>query len=313
MPGKFQEMVGEVEGERRLADAERPRKQQRVRQLAGAIGRGQHRGRRAVAEEMQGSPPARECRRACHAARERCVRTSAPPALLPGRHATALREPRRPRPSPHFRPPRHPPRRRSRCSVSALSALCPEKPGGGACGRRASPSRSGRPGPSPRRSDARRRPSSGSMSKISVMSGMTPLTRYTLDLVQKRGIDGAGGALVDARRIDEAVAKHDLAAPERRADHLLDMVGARGGKQQRLHLRAERLGSAGKDHVADRFRARRSARLARHHHGVALVAQLLRQPPDLRRLARPFPAFERDEKAARQIRLSMPPIDAGRA
>ena len=125
-----------------------------------------------------------------------------------------------------------------------------------------------------------------------------PLMAALLQRLHEGRIETAGHALVDARGIDEAVAKHDLAALDRRADHLLDMVGARGGEKQGLHFRSERLGGSGQDHMAHRFGARRAARLARHEDIVALVAQLPGQPVDLRRLAGAFPAFEGDEKSA---------------
>ncbi len=83
------------------------------------------------------------------------------------------------------------------------------------------------------------------------------------------------------------------------------MVGACGSEQQRLHLRPEGLGSTRQDDVPYRLRTRRAAGLARHRDLVALVAQLMRQPADLRRLARALAAFERDEKAARQILKSV--------
>ena len=44
-------MVGQVEGQRRLADALRPGKEQRVRQLAGPIGGRQHACSRFVADQ----------------------------------------------------------------------------------------------------------------------------------------------------------------------------------------------------------------------------------------------------------------------
>ena len=78
------------------------------------------------------------------------------------------------------------------------------------------------------------------MSKISVMSGIMPLMAIRSSAAMKAGSRLAGAALVDARGIEEAVAQHDLAALDGRPDDLLDMVGARGGEEQRLHLAGRR-------------------------------------------------------------------------
>ena len=133
------------------------------------------------------------------------------------------------------------------------------------------PSRSGRRRASPRARHARAAGrAAGSRSRISVMSGIMPLMATFSSASTKARIEIAGDALVDAGGIEEAVAQHDRAALDRRPDHLLDMVGARRGEQHRLHLRAERLGGTGQQHVPHRFGARRAARFARHQHVIAL-------------------------------------------
>src|SRR6185312_11021700 len=94
---------------------------------------------------------------------------------------------------------------------------------------------------------------------------------------------------------------HDVAALDGWPDHLLDMVGARCGKQQSFHLRAESLGRARQDDVAYRFRAGRTAGLPRDGQPIALRAKLGRQQLDLRRLAGALATFEAYEKSARQF------------
>jgi hypothetical protein len=51
--GMTQQMIGEVKGQCRLADAYRAGEDKGMRQLARAIGRGQHRGRLFMAEQAR--------------------------------------------------------------------------------------------------------------------------------------------------------------------------------------------------------------------------------------------------------------------
>ena len=99
-------------------------------------------------------------------------------------------------------------------------------------------------------------------------------------------------ALIDPGRIDEAVAKHDLAGRNRRPDHLLDVVAARRGEQDRLHPHAEFFGAAGQQHVAHGLRAGGAAGFARLHDLAPLGAQRLGQKADLRGLADALASFE---------------------
>ncbi len=113
-----------------------------------------------------------------------------------------------------------------------------------------------------------------------------------------RGIEPAGRALVGARRIGEAVADHPLAARQRRADGRGEMVGPRRGEQQRLGQRRPRRAA-----VPDRISARISSargeppgsRVATARDAALL--QPLHEAADLRGLAGPLPALERDEAA----------------
>src|SRR4051794_34366353 len=49
----LQQMVRQVKGKRRLADADRPGKDQRMRQFSRAIGGSEHRGRLLMADQAQ--------------------------------------------------------------------------------------------------------------------------------------------------------------------------------------------------------------------------------------------------------------------
>ncbi len=80
--------------------------------------------------------------------------------------------------------------------------------------------------------------------------------RHTLEALDEALLEIAGDALVDARGIHEAVAKHDRALFERWADDLFDVVAAGRGKENRFHLNPEGLRRSRKQHVADRFGAR---------------------------------------------------------
>ena len=57
-----------------------------------------------------------------------------------------------------------------------------------------------------------------------------------IDRAHRLDAETARAALIGERAVDEAVAKHPLALVERRADGLVDMVGAGGREQQRLGL-----------------------------------------------------------------------------
>jgi hypothetical protein len=89
-----------------------------------------------------------------------------------------------------------------------------------------------------------------------------------------------------------------LPARERRQDGLREVILARGGEQHRFRAGAKRLGSATEQDVADRLRAGRAARLARHQRFEAERLQPAGEPRDLRRLAGPLPALKRDETPA---------------
>ena len=128
--------------------------------------------------------------------------------------------------------------------------------------------------------------------------------RDALDVLDKSPRLLAAVALINARRIEEAIAKHDGTALDCRADHLLNVIGAGGCKQQRLHARTERLSGAGENDVPQSLRTGRAAGFARNQRVVAGLPQLLGEAPDLGGLTRALSALECDEQTARQPNLS---------
>ncbi|MNX97915.1 hypothetical protein D3C86_1302980 [compost metagenome] len=107
----------------------------------------------------------------------------------------------------------------------------------------------------------------------------------------------AGRALINPRRIEKPVAEHDLAARERRANDLFDMVVAGSRKQDCFHAHAEGFGRTRQDHMPDSLRTRRAPRLTRHDHLETTAAKRLGKGANLRRLAGAFAAFEADEQS----------------
>jgi len=75
------------------------------------------------------------------------------------------------------------------------------------------------------------------------------------------------------------------------------MVGAGGIDEQQFGQRAPAVGVALDDQRTDRFGPRSAARLARRHDLEPLGAKCGDEQCSLSRLARPLPAFERDELA----------------
>ena len=88
------------------------------------------------------------------------------------------------------------------------------------------------------------------------------------------------------------------------------MVGARRREQQRFGARAPAIGAAGQQQRADRFRALAPARLARFDDVQTTAPQGLGQGAQLRRLACPLPAFQRDEPAARHPNSDFRPFQS---
>ena len=132
---------------------------------------------------------------------------------------------------------------------------------------------------------------------MKVRSGVVGATTISLERVDDLARQAAGLALVDARRIGEAVADHPQPGVERGPDRLVEVIGARGIEQQRLRERRVRRHLRVENDGAQRLGERRAARLARQHRVDADAPQLLGERPGLGRLSRPLPAFEGDELA----------------
>jgi hypothetical protein len=105
-------------------------------------------------------------------------------------------------------------------------------------------------------------------------------------------------ALVGERRVDEAVRDHPGAAPEGRADDLVDDLRPRGGVEQRLGAGADRPGAVREDERTHLLAEGRPARLPALDHLPPLGPKARREPPGLRRLAHAVQAFEGDEHGA---------------
>ncbi len=100
--------------------------------------------------------------------------------------------------------------------------------------------RSGRRSPSPRRLLARARPTFAGTSRMNVRSGTAPADGDAFEAADQPRVDVAERALIDAGRIDEAVADHPVAGGDRRADHVAhdDRRARRQTKSPRFRLRA---------------------------------------------------------------------------
>ena len=102
-------------------------------------------------------------------------------------------------------------------------------------------------------------------------------------------------ALIGPGRIGEPVGNDPGAARKRRQNRPLEMVGARGGEQQRLPGGAEVGGESGKDRLAQGLGARRPSRLPGSNDRNPKRCEALLEPPGLHRFPGALPALERDE------------------
>ena len=118
-------------------------------------------------------------------------------------------------------------------------------------------------------------------------------------------LDEVGGhpfarALVGRGGVAEAVTHDGSAAFERRADHAIDMIGARGEDEQGLEQRAHGLG---KDRLAQAFREIGPSGLARDDDVLgAAGTHGIGDELDMGRLSRAVHTFKSDELAARAQR-----------
>src|SRR5579862_9778071 len=109
-------------------------------------------------------------------------------------------------------------------------------------------------------------------------------------------------ALVGLGGIGEAVAKNNFSAIQGRLDDLRNMLRAGGEHQGHFRQRREAGGFGVEQNLADFFRDRGSAGLARLNDFIARFAQNRRQLPELGALASPVETFEGDEFSRPQHR-----------
>ena len=264
--GMGEQEAGEAIGERRLADALGAADQPGMVHAAAAIGVEQRALGRRVAEPL--GPllrrrPALDGVEARHLLRVGGGHQTCPCRARPGGRGA--------RPPPARRPRRPPPPAGWHRSRRSAPALAPRSSGRPAAALRGARCRRARSGPAScrsrpcvrRRGQCRPRPG---MSRMMVRSGRVPPTATRSSASRKAG---SAVDLIDVGRIEEAVGEHPVAGLERRADDVLDVVGAGGGEQHRLAVDAELLGEAGEQQPADRLGRRRAARLAGQHAGDA--------------------------------------------
>ena len=109
---------------------------------------------------------------------------------------------------------------------------------------------------------------------------------------QDRGIVDPLRPLIGAGGIDVAVADHPASRLDRRADRAFDMIGARGGKQQRFGVRAPACDLALHQQGADCLRTVAAARLAGNDDMHAAFLERSGQPAHLRRFTGALAAFQ---------------------
>ena len=122
-----------------------------------------------------------------------------------------------------------------------------------------------------------------------------------VDLLHGFHAQPAPAALIGHGAVHEPVAQHQHPPLHRRADDLTDVLGARGGVEQRLaggaHVGVGRV----EDDAADVLADGAAARLARAQHAEAELAQALFQKLGLGGLAAAVGAFHREEEPARDL------------
>ena len=112
-------------------------------------------------------------------------------------------------------------------------------------------------------------------------------------------LDAAAVVLVGNRRVEVAVAEHERAALERRADHLRHELRARRGEHQQLGARVGRFaGGRTQQRLAQPLAEARAAGLAAGHDLAAGLAGAACEGGQQRRLTRALAALDRNEAAS---------------
>ena len=121
-----------------------------------------------------------------------------------------------------------------------------------------------------------------------------------LELLHAVGAQAAAGALIGHRGVREPVADHPFAGGQRGPNQALEMIAARGEGEERL---GPRVGGLVQEPVADRLAELGPARLARHHHGDAVIPQPLGAAAEVSALAGAVDALEGDEAPGQRTAL----------
>ena len=116
--------------------------------------------------------------------------------------------------------------------------------------------------------------------------------------VYKRAVKPAAVTLISHGGVGKAVAQHHGAARKRRHDHFADQLRARRLVDEQLGRIAHVHVFRAEHHAAQLFAHVGAARLAQAHNLAAHGGKRVGQKADVRGLARPVAAFERDEHAA---------------
>jgi len=123
--------------------------------------------------------------------------------------------------------------------------------------------------------------------------GNDTIDRDALQRLDEFRLKIPGHALIDPRRIHEAIAKDHLAGHQSRPDDFLDVIIACRCEEDCLHAGSKGFGSTRQKHVTHSLGARRTARLPCQKHVMTAGTERLSKAADLRRLARALPAFKR--------------------
>ena len=117
----------------------------------------------------------------------------------------------------------------------------------------------------------------------------------------------ASQPLIDAGRIDVAVAEHDGAARDRRLDQPGQMIRPRGGKEQKLGQRVPALDRTLDQQPADRLGTGRAAGLAGADDLAAQALEPRGEAGELGALAGTLAALDRQEESAPGRHPGQPP------
>src|SRR5580658_4841537 len=132
------------------------------------------------------------------------------------------------------------------------------------------------------------------------------------DLVERADplvADAVSRALISERRADEAIAEHELAVAERRTEHLLHMLRARGIDQQQLGVGRPAMAAA-QQQFAQRQPLLRAAGLARREERDTVLGERALDVRERAGLAAAVDTLENAEEAVLCRHRAVPPTPA---